>query len=215
MSKIVYCQPREVWKRGVGCQGKKNNITGGKIIIGSNTAQNSAGAPGDARLSGKGDHSSVIDRFYLPGNVNRIYVLFRLDQCNQKSYISQEIFDKLPPGVRVAISKINSTAQVEPRLNVVKLKCQVRHSKFTEEFTVCEMGSDMTLGKQCLTSNKCLVDFGRAKLLLGKVLVFVDHNGLKIEQKIISCNTVVTDNNKKSLNIANSKSVESLSDQGR
>ena len=60
----------------------KNNITGCKIIIGSNRAQSSAVALGDASLSGKGDHSSVIDRFYLPGNVNGNYVLFRLDQCN-------------------------------------------------------------------------------------------------------------------------------------
>ena len=158
-------------------------------------------ALGDASLSGKGDHSSVIDRFYLPGNVNGIYVLFRLGQCNQKSYISHEIFDKLPPGVRVAGSKNNSTAQVEPRLNVVKLKCQVRHLKFTEEFTVCKMESDMTLGREFLKSNKCLVDFGRAKLLLrGKELDFVDHDGLKIEQNIILCNIGVTENNRKSLN---------------
>ena len=34
-------------------------------------------ALGDASLSGKGDHSSVIDIFYLPGNMNGNYVLFR------------------------------------------------------------------------------------------------------------------------------------------
>ena len=80
-------------------------------------------------------------------------------------------------------------------------KCQVRHSKFTEEFTLCEMGSHVTLGRQFLKSNKCLVDFGRAKLLLrGKELAFVDHDGLKIEQRNISCNTGVTENNRKSLN---------------
>ena len=83
---------------------------------------------------------------------------------------------------------------------------------------MCEMGSDVTLGRQFLKSNNFLVDFGRAKLLLrGNELDFVDHNGLKIEQKIISCNTGVTENNRKSLNlnIANSASVELLSDKGR
>ena len=107
---------------------------------------------------------------------------------------------------------------MEPRLNVMNIKCQVRHSKFTEEFTLCDMGSHVTLGRQFLKSNICLVDFGRAKLLLqGKDLDFVDDDGLKIEQKIISCNTGVTENNRKSLNlsIANSASVESLSDKGR
>ena len=90
---------------------------------------------------------------------------------------------------------------MEPRLNVVNIKCQVRHSKFTEEFTLCEMGSHVTLGRQFLKSNKCLVDFGRAKLLLqGKELDFVDHDGLKIEQNIILCNIGVTENNRKSLN---------------
>ena len=39
-------------------------------------------ALGDASLSGKVEHSSVIDRFCLPGNVNGNYVLFRLEQCN-------------------------------------------------------------------------------------------------------------------------------------
>ena len=72
------------------------------------------------------------------------------------------------------------------------------------------------MGRQLLKSTNCLVDFGRAKLLLqGKELVFVDHDGLKIEQKIISCNTGVTENNRKSLNIANSAGVESLSDKRR
>ena len=75
------------------------------------------------------------------------------------------------------------------------------YKKFTEEFTLCEMGSHVTLGRQFLKSNKCLVDFGRAKLLLqGKELDFVDHDGLKIEQNIILCNIGVTENNRKSLN---------------
>ena len=61
-----------------------------------------------------------------------------------------------------------------------------------------EMGSDVTLGRQFLTINKCLVDFCRAKLLLrGKELDFVYHDGLNIEQKIISCNTGVAENNRK------------------
>ena len=92
---------------------------------------------------------------------------------------------------------------MEPRLNVVKIKCQVRHSKSTMEFTLCEMGSDVTLGRRFLKSYTCdcFLDFGRAKLLLrGKELDFVDHDGLKIEQNIILCNIGVTENNRKSLN---------------